>query len=215
MLTVRKHVLCFDLDGTLISSKEAHAESYNLAFAKNGLQKLPDEELYKKFGLPAKDVIKQCYPDLSSRKLAQCVADQREFLITKSLRLIKPIKGATEVIEALAHKYILALISTNKHEAIFKLAKVGRIDAHKFRIIVSEDDIKHPKPAPDGILKIKEYTAAPIDYVIGDTIYDIKAAKAAGVRAIGVLSGVGTFKQLWAEEPDHIISSVVELPSVL
>lgn len=215
MLALRKHVLCFDLDGTLINSKAAHAEAFNLAFSKNGLSRLPPEDIQSHFGLPVREVARKLYPSLSARKLAQVEKDEREFLLARCLNLIQPVNGAAETIEALSHKYVLALISTNKREVIFKLAKAGQIDAGKFRIIIGEDEIKNPKPAPDGILKVKEYTEAPIEYMVGDTIYDIQAAKAAGIRAVGVLSGIGTFKQLWAEEPEQIISSVTELPNIL
>lgn len=215
MLAPKKHILCFDLDGTLINSKEAHAEAFNLAFEKNSLQRLPPEDIQFHFGLPVKEVIKKLLPKISMRKLAQIEQDEREFLLSKCLNLIQPVKEANETIEALSHKYVLALISTNKREVIFKLAKAGGIDASKFRIIIGEDEIKNPKPAPDGILKVKEYTDSPIEYMVGDTIYDIQSAKAAGIRAVGVLSGIGTFKQLWAEEPDHIISSIAELPNIL
>jgi HAD superfamily hydrolase (TIGR01549 family) len=123
--------------------------------------------------------------------------------------------GVAETLEVLAHKYILAIVSTNKHENIIKLGRAGGIDPKMFRIIIGDDEVKRPKPAPDGILEVKKLTSAPIDYFVGDTIYDLRAAKAADVRAVGVLSGIGTFNQLWAEKPAHVISSVVELPNVL
>lgn len=212
---MKKHILIFDLDGTLINGKKAHAEAYNLAFERNGLQRISPESIYEHFGLPVKDIIKKLYPIISSRRLANCIKDQRESVIKKCINLVRPVVGAAEVLEALAHKYILAIISTNLHENILKLARAGGIDPKMFRIIIGDDEVERPKPAPDGILKIKELIASPIDYFVGDTIYDLRAAKAADVRAIGVLSGIGTFKQLWAEKPAHVISSVVELPNVL
>ncbi len=215
MLLRKKHILCFDLDGTLINSKEAHVESYKLAFKKNKLADITTEELYALMGIPSKDLIRKVHPELSVRKLAQCTNDQKEILISKCRKLIKPILGAAEIIEVLSHKYILVLISTNNHADIIQLAKAGGIDPKKFRLIIGEDEVENPKPAPDAINNVKEYIASHIEYFIGDTIYDIQAAKAAGVHSVGVLTGVSSFEKLWAEKPTHVIASVAELPDVL
>ena len=210
-----KHILIFDLDGTLINSKKAHAEAYNLAFEKNRLERLPVDKIIPVFGIPVEDIIKKLYPNISSRRLPDCAKDQREIVIKKCLHLVRPIMDVAETLEVLAHKYVLSIVSTNKHENIIKLAKAGGIDPKMFRIIIGEDEVKRPKPAPDGILEVRKLITAPIGYFIGDTIYDLRAAKAAGIRSIGVLSGIGKFKQLWAEKPAHVISSVAELPNVL
>ena len=82
---VKKHVLIFDLDGTLINSKKAHAEAYNLAFEKNRLERLPVDKVISLFGIPVEDVIKKLYPDISSRRLPDCAKDQKEIVILQTL----------------------------------------------------------------------------------------------------------------------------------
>ena len=57
--------------------------------------------------------------------------------------------------------------------------------------IVSSEDVEQSKPSPEIVQKAVKAAGVPADrcVMIGDTIYDVRAAKGAGVRALGVACG--------------------------
>ncbi len=73
-------------------------------------------------------------------------------------------------------------------------------------LVVSADDVKNPKPAPDSILlALKKLEAEPEDAVfIGDTVHDLQAGSAAGVRCCAVAWGAGPIEQLNGMNPDYL-----------
>ena len=82
-------------------------------------------------------------------------------------------------------------------------------------LIAADDDIPH-KPAPDAVLRLcMQLNMTPAQtVVVGDTIADMKMARAAGVGlAVGVLSGVST-REMLAPYADVVIESVGELMDV-
>ena len=211
----KKKVICFDLDGTLIDANKAHVLAFNMAFKVNNLPILPAERITPRFGIAAELLIKELFPKISDRKLPRCVEDHTRFTIEKTAKYAKAIKGANSVLKWLKQYCKLALISNCTHEEIQALLKASGIDGHIFDIILGKNDIKHPKPSPDEIHKVEQILGTKVACIVGDTVYDIRAGKAAGVKTIAVLSGSGTLKQLIEEDPTAIIESVALLPKVI
>ncbi|HYZ85817.1 MAG TPA: HAD-IA family hydrolase [Bryobacteraceae bacterium] len=90
----------------------------------------------------------------------------------------------------------------------------------EFDMVVADDDVRNPKPAPDGLhLIAKKLPKLPILY-IGDTVDDAQAARDAGVRFIGIAHRANPrhedlacrLRELGAT---HVFDNVNELPSVL
>jgi phosphoglycolate phosphatase-like HAD superfamily hydrolase len=72
-----------------------------------------------------------------------------------------------------------------------------------------------PKPAPDEIIKAEKLLKQKADYMVGDTVYDIIAARKAKVKSIGVTSGLQDYNKLKTENPHKILKSVKDLPKFL
>jgi len=83
--------------------------------------------------------------------------------------------------------------------------------------VITLDDVEHRKPSGDPLLECARRigenpgTCA----YIGDTTGDMVAGKAAGMRTIGVLTGLDDYETLKAEGPDMIVESVSQLPERL
>jgi HAD superfamily hydrolase (TIGR01548 family) len=71
-----------------------------------------------------------------------------------------------------------------RDEAQFTLTRF--VPGLRWAMIVGDDDVKNPKPAPDGLLKISEAFAGAEMTYLGDTVDDARSARAAGVTFIGV-----------------------------
>ena len=89
---------------------------------------------------------------------------------------------------------------------------------HLFDIVVGSDDTERHKPAPDPILHaLDRLGALPEEAVyVGDSPFDVRAAKAAGVHAIAVTwGGIHSHERLAAEGPDAVVHTAEELRAAL
>jgi len=209
-----KAVICFDLDGTLADTLEAHFRSFNFAFQKNNLPARSYPEIISKFGQPSEKIIMALFPKLSDRKLPEVARDKIDFFTSSTFRLTKSIEGVAESLKKLREKYAIALASNSTHKEILLILKEAKIPAKIFDVIIGNGEFE-PKPSPDAIKKVAKKSGARVEFIVGDTIYDVKAGKAAGVKTIAVLSGAGDIKALGSEEPTMIIKSVAVLPEIL
>lgn len=87
--------------------------------------------------------------------------------------------------------------------------------------LVTQEDVKRPKPHPDSILQVLALLTGDRDAAraealhVGDTIEDIRAGKAAGVRTIGATYGMSREDEIRSAGPDHVIHAFGEMRSWL
>jgi HAD superfamily hydrolase (TIGR01549 family) len=108
--------------------------------------------------------------------------------------------------------------SKNREELANTLPRLGI--EHAIGIAVTADDVAHPKPAPDGILLALSTLGIRAEHAhsacyIGDTTHDMRAARDAGVRLIGVAWGAAGKDRLAAENPEFIADTPEELHQYL
>ena len=89
--------------------------------------------------------------------------------------------------------------------------------SRRFRVVVSGDDTAAKKPDPAPLRAATEQLGCLIDdtLFVGDSVHDVQAARHAGMRVIGVPYGYNHGKDIREAEPDCVIESLVELPSLL
>jgi len=206
-------LLYFDLDNTLIHSTKAHVKAFEKAFRKNKLEKKNTKEILTYFSLESSQLVQKLYPQI--KDIQKIVKDHDAFLIKDTKKYAKAIPGAKATLKKLKKHYTFALVSNCKHKEILALLQAAKINYKYFDIIIGNDQVQHPKPAPDEILKAEQFLRIKKGYMIGDAIYDIRAGKKAGLKTIAVLTGDHTKKQLQKEKPFAILKSVKDLPSFL
>ncbi len=214
MAAKEKTVICVDLDGTILDSMEAHAKAFNLAFKKNNLPTVMEKDIISCFGPPAEEIVKKLFPKISKRKLPQTVSDKNNFLIKQTAKYAKQIPDADKALEELKKQYKLALISNCVHSEITALLKATGINPKIFDAILGKGEMDH-KPSPEVIKNVERVAGAKVEYVVGDTIYDIRTGKSANVKTVAVLSGVHDIKKLGGENPTLIVKSIAILPDIL
>ena len=182
--------IIFDLDGTLIDSKVAHVKAWIEACKLIGLGKLKDEDVVKHFGKTsiaiAEALLKEHGVDV---KLAPRLADLKDKLFfEKYYKLVKPYEFLNELLRFLKERQVrICIVSSNPREAIFKILRflsiVDYVDC-----VVGQDEVKEGKPSPEPILlALKRLKLEPKEViVVGDSIYDVIAAKRANIIAVGV-----------------------------
>ncbi len=208
-------LLCFDLDNTLVHSTKAHLKALQKSFKKNRLKIKTNKEIMEFFSLESSELVKNLYPNLKKEDIQKVVIDHDLFLIKETKKYAKIIPGAKETLKELKKEYNIAIISNCKHKEIIAILKASKITKDHFDRIIGNDQVKHPKPAPDEIIKAKQLLKVSEGYMIGDSIYDIIAGKRAKFKTIAVLTGNHTKSQLQKEKPYKILKSVKEIPSFL
>jgi len=211
---MKKLLLCFDLDQTLVDANKAHVKSFLKAFKINNIKPVSEKRLKAKFGRITNQFLPELYPNLSKRIIKKVSEDKKRIFQEEAYKYVKPLPGIKLTLKKLRKKYEIAVTSNCSHKTILK--SLNKTDLRKYvDIIVGTDDVKHPKPCPDEILKAEHLLHLNGEYIIGDTIYDILAGKRSKTKTIAVLTGNHKREKLKKYKPDFIIKSVADLPKIL
>lgn len=213
-----KKLISFDLDQTLVETARAHSLSFAYAFEKQGI-KIKEKTIWPFLdGRHSREVVLSIAKKIKvklNEKQINGIREFHHFYLKETTRYIKPIPRAYEILKELKKSYTLALLTNCAKEEAFLLLKFSGINKKIFNIIVLADQVKHPKPWPDEIFKAEKILHVKSDIHIGDSVYDVIAAKKAKAISIAVLSGQSTREQLEKLNPDFIIENIRELPRTL
>jgi HAD superfamily hydrolase (TIGR01549 family) len=209
-----KPLISFDLDQTLVKSTKAHSLSFAQAFIKEGIK--VNEQSIRKFidGRHSTEVIISIKPKLGEEKIKN-IRKWHKLFLKKTIKFAKPIPRALQTLKFLKKDFQIALVTNCSKQEVTLLMKAAKIPKSTFDIIIRADEVKHPKPWPDEIFKAEKIAKVKSDIHVGDSIYDIIAAKKAKAKSISVLTGQTPRKELSKYHPDYIIKSVAELPTLL
>jgi len=125
----------------------------------------------------------------------------------------EPIVGTDKVLAGLKSRSIKLATLTNSGRAPSEwlLRKHGLIDYFDFTL--TRDDVTAMKPRADGMLKAISMMGLPKEELlyVGDSVIDVRAAKAAGLKVASVTTGRYPVERLTKEGSDFIMSSLSEL----
>lgn len=205
-------IALFDLDGTLLDSRPAIVNAYQLAIAElEGHRLEPDDEhLQELMRRRPKEYFAQHY---SSRQRALTEAYQHHY----SSDLAKPFEGVPELLEHLSDHCDIGIVSNKgKVRILSDLDRCG-LSKDRFSVIIGAEDSPERKPHPAPLLKaIENLSLKPSDAIyVGDGPHDVRAAKAAAMRSVAVAWGYYPEEQLIAASPDVICKSVQDLSKAI
>lgn len=203
----------FDVDGTLLDTREFIFQAYEDTLSRHGHSTPPRESISKYIGLSLQD----CYKAFAPEGDIQILCDEHHEFQQNKLHLIKSYAELNETLNTLKKSGLkLGLYSSRKGTLVPSLEQAGIMDY--FEAIVQGDEVENHKPHPEGViaaadgLMVKHSEAV----MIGDTIFDIQAGKAANVAlTIGITHGFGTLADLMSSSPDHIVESLPEIQNLL
>lgn len=183
---MKEKILLFDLDGTLIDSTQAIWESFILAARDYGLS-LEDryDEVEQKIGMTLAEMFLQV--GIPSKKVGECVQTYRGYYQQKFLEKTFLLPKVKETIQRVQNSYRMGIVTSKSHYFSEKILEHFGLLKYFFTLVGIED-VKKAKPDAEPILKALEGISYQKDrvFMIGDTSFDIQAAKNAGVIGIGV-----------------------------
>jgi pyrophosphatase PpaX len=212
---MRFRVVLFDLDGTLIDSGPIILASMRHA-AVTVLGREPDEELVRA-AIGGPGLIAQMR-DLDPERTDELVEAYRAH--NEPLHeTLESFDGVLDLLPRLRAEGRRLGIVTAKRRATVELAFARfPLLRDNIEVLVGAEDTERHKPEPDPIFEaLHRLDADPADAAyVGDSPFDIRAAKAAGAFAVAVgWGGIHPVERLAEEEPDALVHTTEELHAVV
>ena len=207
---MRFPVVLFDLDGTVVDSG-----AIILASMKHAVETVlgvtaADEELMAHVGGPGLDAQMRALSEERAEELVRVYREHNEPLHDE----LEACAGMDDVLVALKEQGRRLGLVTAKRRATVELAFARVQVGHLFDVVVGGDETERLKPDPQPLLVAAEQLDVDPDdcAYVGDSPFDVRAAKAAGMHAVAVTwGGIHPRERLEAEEPDAIVDTPEEL----
>ncbi len=213
---LRVRAVLFDVDGTLLDAMAAFrvvaqraAAPYGLAITEDAVRQALNTNC------PFWDlVLAPDHPERATltRDLVRTARDLWPGVLAEHGRVFPAVPALLDTLRDRGAR--LGIVTGGHGSSLVPISELGLLD--RFEAIVTGRDVKRPKPDPEGLLKAAaalDVDPAEMAYV-GDTPMDVGAARAAGMFAVGLLSGAGDSALLSAAGADRIVASHDRLPEL-
>ncbi len=204
--------ILFDLDGTILDSKELIFRSFIHTFEHFYPEhELSDAELDSFFGPTLVQTFSKYTSD--EAKINEMVEYYRAFNKENHDKLVNLFPGVKEVLKLLSKRnYKLGVVSSKKNDLVNHALEYFKIKDY-FDIVIGSDDVSKPKPDPEGIRKAVMTLKAKRTLYVGDSVTDIEAGKNAKIKtcAICYKKDSSRSESLLNTLPDYYVTSMYDL----
>jgi pyrophosphatase PpaX len=212
MITPQIKAVFFDVDGTLLDTTTFIIDAYKYTLQQVNADVPNIDELMKQlFGIP----LKQCYETLVPEQNADIICKIHDDWQYKNLHLVTPFKSVAQTIDELQKRNIkMAAVTNRLRESAKTILENGNVT--QMEAIIGFEDVINPKPDPEGLLKAADMlNVSPEESVmVGDSEFDIFAGQKAGMKTIGVRSGLHP-EGMEAAKSDYIVDEMIDILSII
>jgi len=213
-LKMIKHV-CFDLDGTLVDSRDTILESTKVALDKLNISYKIDEDIFTNMiGMHFVDIFEMLKINVPDFKKFITIYKALYFDFMDSSYLYPGVQQTLQYLDE--NNIKVSLLTTKVQDQAEKIIDHFNLRSSFHYLMGRRDGLAH-KPSPEPLFYIcNELKIGPAEtLMVGDTELDIQCGISAGAKTCGVLYGYRTEDQLKKEKPDFIISRLDELKNFL
>jgi len=184
--------LIFDLDGTLVDTVYAHVFAWQQALTEAGMV-IEGWRIHRRVGMSGglftRAVGRELGRDLSVSE-AEALQRRHGELFAQLLPERQPLPGAVELVRFLRVTRIPFGIATSGRRPEIN-ASLAALGLGQETVVIERGDVARAKPEPDLFLACQQRLGIGVDecYVVGDAVWDLLAARRAGMLSIGLLSG--------------------------
>jgi HAD superfamily hydrolase (TIGR01509 family) len=184
--------LIFDLDGTLVDTVYAHVFAWQRALAQLGMS-IDGWRIHRRIGMSGGLFTRAVARELG-RELTDAEAEDVQRLHGELFRELlperRPLPGAPELLADLRARGVTHGIATSGRRPEIN-ASLAALEVPDETVVVERGDVARAKPEPDLFVECARRldAAAAECYVIGDAVWDLLAARRAGMLSVGLLTG--------------------------
>ena len=207
-----RRVAILDVDGTLVDTNYHHTIAWFRAFCRHGIV-LPLWRIHRHIGMGGDQVVAALTDERTDEERGDDIRSSEADFYFELIDEVQPMEGSRELIEDLrrrAHAVVLA-----------SSAKEAEVD-HYLDLLDARDladawttsaDVEETKPAPDLVhAALQHVDASPQQAVmVGDTPWDVHAARKADVPTLAVLTGGFAIEELEQSGAAGVFQSVAQL----
>ncbi|MEV4334494.1 HAD family hydrolase [Streptomyces sp. NPDC049597] len=180
----------FDVDGTLVDTNHLHVVSWWEAFRQSG-HRVAMHDIHRAVGLPGGDLVAHLLGDDRDRDQDETVKAAHKALYAAYWDRLPPLDQAGQLLRTLSRSGWTVVLASSASGA--ELAALRRaLDADDaISAMASAEDVAEGKPAPEPVQQALELAGVPAERAVfvGDTVWDMRAARRAGVLCVGLLCG--------------------------
>jgi HAD superfamily hydrolase (TIGR01509 family) len=184
--------LLFDLDGTLVDSVYQHVLAWREATQAAGIE-LPVWRIHRQIGMSGGLMLSALSRETGrpvSKKDAERIQRVHSEVYAKQAPSLRVLPGAQELLDTLATHGVPHAIATSGRLLNAKHA-LKLLKLHDQMPVVTRDDVRFAKPDPDLFLAAGRRLKMPMSrcVIVGDSVWDLLAARRAFALSVGLLSG--------------------------
>jgi HAD superfamily hydrolase (TIGR01509 family) len=204
-------VAILDVDGTLVDTNYHHALAWYRAFIQHDVE-LPVWRIHRAIGMGGDQLIAALAGEEAEREKGDDIRSAEKALYMAMIHEVRPLPDARRLLEALKERgHPVVLASSAKKEEIEQYLDL--LDARELAVEwTSSADVERTKPEPDLVLTAMEKAGGGDNGVmIGDSVWDVEAAKRAGIPTIAVRTGGFGVDELTQAGAARIFDSITDL----
>jgi HAD superfamily hydrolase (TIGR01549 family) len=204
MLTV-----ILDIDGTLVDTNYQHAIAWQRAFRAHG-HSVPAWRIHRHVGMGGDQVVPAVLGEDVDAERGDTLRDAHDSAYDELIGEVQPLEGARALLEGLHGEegFEVVLASSAREEEVeHYLDLLGAREL--ITAWTTSADVERTKPAPDLLQAAREKANGDGPWLmIGDTVWDVQAARKAGVPTLAVLSGGFSEAELRDAGAAEVVESV-------
>ncbi|MEU4876188.1 HAD family hydrolase [Streptomyces sp. NPDC021608] len=180
----------FDVDGTLVDTNHLHVVTWWEAFRQAG-HRVPMHAVLRAVGLGSADLVARLLGEDRDKDADAELSAAHTALYGQYFDRLPPLRDAGALLRRLHDDGWTVVLATSASGPELSALR-SAIDADDvIAATASADDVEEGKPAPEPVRHALELVGAPAERAVfvGDTVWDMRAGRRAGVRCVGVLSG--------------------------
>lgn len=178
----------FDVDGTLVDSTYHHATCWGKAFSACGVP-IPMWRLHRAIGMGGDRLIREVGGNQVEEELGDELRALWRDAYQETIDSVIALPGAKALLESLRNKHVnVSIASSGNGDDTMRALEIAGV-GDLVKSVTTGDDVDRSKPDPQVVAEAWKRTGQGSAVVVGDSIYDVRAANQLGLPCIGVRTG--------------------------
>jgi HAD superfamily hydrolase (TIGR01509 family) len=206
--------ILLDVDGTLVDSNYLHVDAWIRAFAGAG-HSIPAWRIHRAIGMGGDKLLAELIGERAATEAGDALGDTHDRLFDERIGEVRPLPGATALLRLLKESGFTVVLASSA-----RASEIERyLDLLDARCLVdlwtTSDDVDGTKPDPDLLQVAIERAGVPALAMIGDAVWDCRAAARAGLPCLAFRSGGISTGELEDAGAVRVLEGADELVQVL